>query len=336
MSLTLICRRNSATLSAFCPDFRLLRRLLWLIPVLILLMAGEGAPLRAATQYPQAVSKLTLGRVPFAPADSSMRHDFLLKPLREAGTGKIYGAGIALQIETLGPKLLVLDTAARGLLLKERAQKAGGLVHAPDWLRPGPGIQTGLFRLFPKISQGRFALTTVVAEIFWQRGFRWVDGIISTQILEPWIVRLDFPHMKMSLIPSMDYIAQAECTLPATLANNWWLTPVEILDKPALMLLDSGASRTYVSQQWLHKNLSPAFSANKNKNKAGQFFEAGMCTLRLKQGGTFRRIVLGTSADLVPNAGDVVIDGVLAFDVLRELAIDLDYRSQKIYLAQEF
>lgn len=40
-------------------------------------------------------------------------------------------------------------------------------------------------------------------------------------------------------------------------------------------------------------------------------------------------------SDFSPFLKDSTIDGVLAFDVLRELAIDLDYEGQKLYLRHE-
>jgi hypothetical protein len=335
MSLTPICRRRLGTQSVSCRNIRAYVCFLPVAAALIFSGSNAIAYTHEGIHYPEAVLRLMAGRQPFAPVNSEIPHTFALRPLRETHTRKIYGAGIRMGIESLGQKLFLVDTAARGLLLKSRPEKAKNSVCSPDWIRPGPGIQTGIFRLFPGISNGEFSLKTAVVELFWEKGFRWIDGILSTEILAPWIVRLDFPRMKMNLIPRKTYSERFEWTLPATLDVNWWIVPVTILDKPALMLLDSGASHTYVSEQWLRKNLPPAFSANRKNNWGSAFFEAGMCEISLKGANVTRRMVLGAADNQIPHMQDFSIDGVLAFDVLQNLAIDLDYRAQKLYLHHE-
>jgi hypothetical protein len=138
MSLTPICRRSSGTPSAFCRNSRFL-----LVATVLIVLGPKGvAHAYEGTRYPDAVLELTSGRQAFTPVDSDSPHAFSLKSLRESHTGIICGAGITMEIETLGQKLLLLDTAARGLLLKGRPEQANDLVHIPDWIQPGPGIQT--------------------------------------------------------------------------------------------------------------------------------------------------------------------------------------------------
>jgi hypothetical protein len=302
---------------------------------LMTLLPGQMANAFETTHYPDAVLELTGGNSPFAPASSGSSHTFHLKPLKKTGSPEIYGAGIKMNIETIGEKLLLVDTAARGLMLKGRPEESKDSVSAPEWIRPGPGIQTGIFRLFPRISRGEFSMATVVAELFWEKGFQGIDGILSTEILSPWIVRLDLPEMKMELLSRKNYIQRPEWELPARLAANWWVVPVEISDRQALMLLDTGADRTYVSEQWLSDNSLLASSKKPSIMRENQFFEAGTFIICLKGTKRLKRMVLGASVNQIPSLKDSTVDGVLAFDVLRELAIDLDYRGQKLYLRHE-
>jgi hypothetical protein len=142
MSLTPICRRSLSAPSAFCRNSRFL-----LIAAALIVLGPKGkAHTHEGTHYPDAVLELTPGYNPFAPVDSDSLHTFPLKSLRESPAGKMCGAGITMEIETLGQKLLFLNTAARGLLLKGRPEQANGMVHIPDWIRPGPGIQTVYLR----------------------------------------------------------------------------------------------------------------------------------------------------------------------------------------------
>jgi hypothetical protein len=337
MSSILICRKNLGIPSASCRDVRavacMVTRLLTL--TILVLFPEPKASAFENVYYPDAVIDLAGGKAPFAPANIGSSHTFPLKPLKSTGSREAYGAGIKINIETLGEKLLLVDTAARGLLLKNLAEETKNSVRAPEWIRPGPGIQTGIFRLFPGMSSGKLFMATVVAELFWAKGFQGIDGILSTEILSPWIVRLDFPEMRMELLSRNTYIQRPEWELPATLAANWWIVPVEISNRQALMLLDTGANRTYVSEQWLLKNLPPPSSKKGRIMQGNQFFEAGTFTISLKNGRKLKRMVLGAWGNQIPFLQDSAVDGVLAFDTLGELPIDLDYKGRKLYIRQE-
>jgi hypothetical protein len=190
--------------------------------------------------YPGEVQELTAGHSPFSPADTSSSHIFALIRLKEAGSREVSGAGIEMKIEILGKKLLLLDTAAKGLLLKNRNEVSEDSVRAPEWIRPGPGIQTGIFRLFPQMSNGAFRMNAVVAELFWEKGFQGIDGILSTEVLKSWVVSLNLPGMRMMLLPPDNYKRHPDWELPAALADNWWIVPVDISGRYAAMLIDTG------------------------------------------------------------------------------------------------
>jgi len=286
-------------------------------------------------RYPMQVLNLTEAHSPFEPAETYSSHIFSLTRLHGTNDGEFSGACIKMKIHTLGEKMLLVDTAARGLMLKMPPEAFADSIHAPEWIRPGPGIQTGIFKLFPGISSGSFSMTAVIAELFWEKGFQGIDGILSTEILKPWVVSLNLPEMRMSLLSYENYNRQPDWELPVTLADNWWIAAVEISGKRAMMLLDTGASRTYLSKHWLRDNLSLASLGKRETNRGDSFFEAGKVSIRLKGAKELHKSVLAAPDEKLPYLLDPCIDGVLAFDVLREFTIDLDYNQEKIYLRHE-
>jgi hypothetical protein len=284
-------------------------------------------------RYPEAVLMRIGGHQPFSPVAPDARHRFTLKLLSDAATGRYFGAAAKLQVDTLGEKLFLVDTAARGLLLKCKSIPTENVIKAPEWIRPGPGIQTGVFRIYPKISASSFAMTAAVAELFSVRGLPWVDGILSTEILDSWVVRLDFRNKQMLLLPFPDYVAQPLREWPARLDLNYWIVTAQVGKKPAHLLLDSGSGYTFLSERWLQTNLSRATAGRRRRvSKARPFVGLGTYEIGIPGIDPIRGTVMEAEDARIPRTPGSQIDGVLGFDILHDLAVDLDYRAQKVYL----
>jgi hypothetical protein len=244
-----------------------------------------------------------------------------------------YGSAIKLTIDPLGEKLFMIDTAARGLLLKSAETGGKDTVRIPEWIFPGPGIQTGIFRLLGRVTARDFSMEPTVAELFQGKGFTWVDGIVSTEILSPWLVRLDFHRNRLSLLPYQTPATGTRIEWEGTLDRNWWLVRARANGKPANMVLDSGSSRTYFGEEWIQRSFG---SISRRQRAAdsfdGKYFEAGVWRIDIEGAGAAHVSCLSTEPGQMPVAAGVPVDGVLGYDVLRDMALDLDYRAGKIYI----
>jgi len=256
--------------------------------------------------------------------------DFPLKPMLDSQYGTKHGVGLRLTLEILGEKLFLVDTAARGLLLKSEETEGAGIVRIPSWIQPGPGVQTGLFRIFPRLFRQKFSLAPAVAELMPASGFPGIDGIISTGILAPWVVRLNLPKNRLALVPRDNHRPRPDWEWPAALDQNWWVVRARIRKRPALLLLDTGAGRTYLSEAWLRSNF-PDFDRRSGIRGAGRT-EIGAWEIEIEGAPSIRRPLLKAPAAQIPVLQNSALDGVLGFDVLRELRLEFDYRGGKIYL----
>src|SRR5437867_519377 len=233
----------------------------------------------AVTRYPERLLRLLDGREPFATDASNERYELPLKPLRDTPRG-FYGAGARVDLQTIGQKLLLLDTAARGLLLKNAAAPGGEVLSFPEWVRPGPGIQSGIFRILPKLSWKDLYLTSVIVELFQGSEFPWIDGILSTEVFDRWVVRLDLEKNTMILIPAQSYTAQPELEWPSRLDLNWWAVETEIGGRKARLLLDTGSNRTFLSNSWALQDSRSARASHLTR-RSGRFLESGAWKISL-------------------------------------------------------
>ena len=291
-------------------------------------------PAPASSRYPDRVLQALGGKRPFSPNDISVPHELPLKVLINDRIG-IYGLTVNVQVKGIGNKVLLLDTAGRGLVLKGKPAEGEEIIRAAEWVRSGPGIQTGVFRVFPGLSHQKLSLAPAVAEIFWDRGFQWIDGILATEVFEAWIVRLNFRHRKLLLLPRHAYACLPSQEWPSRLESNWWFVEVEIQGKPACLMLDSGAGRTRVTMRWLQDSLAdriPPSTHTRRPSPPRASFEAGECSISIKGYPAFRRPMMGVTDEQVPALPGIRCDGLLGIDVLKDLVVDLDYKAGKLYL----
>jgi hypothetical protein len=287
----------------------------------------------AGLKYPDAVLTATGGRQPFNPSDPGTPHELPLTKLVEARRGIHYGSALKVAIEPLGERVLLVDTAARGLLLKGADMNVKNLVHAPEWILPGPGLQTGVFRILGRLSSSAFTLSPAVAELFQGRGFAGVDGIISTELFSPWRVQLDFRKSKLSLLSYKTPFTSVPTEWEARLDRNWWVAEVKLRRKPAHLLLDSGASRTYLGEEWMRRNLGELPRGQRPiRIGEGDYYEAGIWDVEIPGASLLHIQCYYTGQGQIPASADVSIDGVLGFDALREMAVELHYKSGKLYI----
>lgn len=290
---------------------------------------GDAQDARGYAAYPPQVLARLGGRTPFTPADPGLLCDFELIHLRNSGGGGAYAAVLRATIEPLGEKRLLLDTAGRGLQLKRSSAPGGDPVRTPGWDTERPEIHTGIFAVFTRLKCRELVLEPAVAEIFDGRGFRWVDGILATSLLDAWVVRLDFPRKRLSLVPRASY-APAAGEWPAKLDRNWWVADVSVGRRTARLLLDTGSPRTLLSERWLQGEAGGRGEAARGRQRgAGGEFEAG--ARELACGGTRRTVACaGIPEERSPALGRERLDGILGFDFLQFAACDLDYRARKI------
>jgi hypothetical protein len=287
----------------------------------------------AEPKYPEAVLRATGGRQPFTPADTSVPCVLPLKKLVEARRGTYYGSAIKFAIESLGERTLLLDTAARGLLLKGADMNTKDLVRAPEWILPGPGLQSGIFRILGRLSWQDFSMSPAVAELFQGRGFSWVDGIISTELFSAWRVQLDFRKNRLSLLTYKIPFTQVPAEWEARLDRNWWIAAVKLRSKPARLLLDSGTSQTTLGEEWIERNFGGSPRRQRPlRTGEGDYYEAGLWEVEIPGAPLLHLQCLSAGPGQLPVSAGAPIDGVLGFDALRELAVELHYKSGKLYI----
>jgi hypothetical protein len=316
------------------PRFPLYSAILWLFAGGILCWSAAALTEdSAAVKYPDAVLRATGGKQPFNPANTSTPYELPLKKLIEARRGIYYGSAIKLAIEPLGERVLLVDTAARGVLLKGADMNTKDLVRAPEWVLPGPGLQTGVFRILGRLSWHEFSMGPAVAELFLGRGFAWVDGIISTELFSPWRVQLDFRKSRLSLLSYKTPFTQVPTEWEARLDRNWWIVTAKLRNKPAHLLLDSGASQTYLGEEWMLRNFGD-MPRRQRPVRIGEadYFEAGIWAVEIPGAPLLHIQCFYTGPGQMPVSTGIPIDGVLGFDALHELALELDYSSQKLYI----
>lgn len=294
----------------------------------------RAQPAPSHSRYPDRVLEALGGLEPFNPNDISIIHKLPMKALIDGRIG-VYGLTVDMEVEGLGKKALLLDTAARGLVLKSKTVKGEEVIRAPEWVGSGPGIRTGVFRIFPALSRERLRLAPAVAEIFWEKGFQWVDGILATEIFDPWIVRLNFRDREVLLLPRSSYTPMSAREWPSKLERNWWFVETEIQGKSAWLLLDSGAARTHITMRWLRGSsvgrVPPPTGAGAGL-LSQESFEAGECSIAIKDNQPLRRPILGVEDERVPALPGIRCEGLLGIDVIKTLALDLDYKAGKLYL----
>ena len=287
----------------------------------------------AETEYPAEVLKLTGNRQPFTPARPDAAYEFPLKKLIAAKRGIHFGSALKLAIEPLGEKLLLVDTAARGLLLKSAELSGKDIVHVPGWVLPGPGLQTGIFRVLGRLSVREFSMEPSVAELFQERGFTWVDGVISTELFRPWVVRLDLRKSTLNLIPHEASVTGTRTECDARLDRNWWVVKATVRGKPANLVLDSGAAQTTLDEWWVTRNFGGAVRHNRGGvSDDSKVYDAGVWDIAIPGLAPIKVSCLCAEAGKMPLPTGVSIDGLLGFDVLRELTLEFDYKAAKLYI----
>lgn len=294
--------------------------------------SSESPP---ATKYPEAVLRLTGGRQPFTPQNAASTHELKLSPLRDLRRGGRYGSALKLTLKPLGEKLLLVDTAARGLLLRSAATHGRDIVSVPDWIQSGPGLQTGVFQLLERLSWRDSFLEPAVAELFQDNAFENIDGVIATEVFSPWLVRLDFRRNLLSLLPYPVLETGRRREWESELDLNWWVVNLKLGGRSARLLLDSGAAKTLISQRWLFENFpGDSRRLGSQSREIGSFREAGLWKIEAPGVKSFYIRCLCASQEQVPHSKHGKIDGVLGFDALRNLAFDIDYHAGKLYVLQ--
>ncbi len=295
--------------------------------------AGAFSTRSAETEYPAEVLKLTGNRQPFTPARPDAAYEFPLKKLLKAKRGIHFGSALRLTIEPLGEKQLLVDTAAHGLLLKSGEQTGKDIVRVPGWVLPGPGLQTGIFRILGRLSVREFSMEPAVAELFQERGFTWVDGIISTGIFRPWVVRLDLRRSALNLVPYGTPVTGTRTECDARLDRNWWVVKATVRGKPANLVLDSGAAQTTLDEWWMTRNFGGAVRHSRGGGTdESKVFDAGVWDIAIPGLAPLNISCLCAKAGQMPLPSDVSIDGLLGFDALRELTLEFDYKAAKLYI----
>jgi hypothetical protein len=166
----------------------------------------------------------------------------------------------------------------------------------------------------------------VIAELFPGSEFPWVDGILSTEVFDRWVVRLDLEKHAMILIPAQSYTPQPALEWPCRLDLNWWVVETEIGGQKASMLLDTGANRTFLSKSWALQD--PRFTRPSHASRK----VAAAWKISLNGEPPVMRSLFVSDDSSVPALNNRRLDGVLGFDLLRNRIIDLDYPGRKVYL----
>jgi hypothetical protein len=281
---------------------------------------GLVSPAQDSRRYPEAVLSRTGGIQPFSSTDAGQSHDFPLKRVSDTRTGQPVGATIQMSLESLGERSYLVDTAARGLLLKSSHVDRANLIEVPEWSGPGPGIQTGVFKLFRAVSAGKLVLLPAVAEIF-QAGSIHADGIVSPGIFDAWRIHLNFRENKLQLRPFQEELPGGWLPWAGRLSRTWWIMEVSLDGKPAIMLMDSGAATSTIAQNW------SGFETRKSRFPipSGIAMDIGIAGIKPVR----KTIGLQNQAwtEALAKEG---IDGILGYDLLHHLSIVLDYRARQI------
>jgi predicted aspartyl protease len=164
---------------------------------------------------------------------------------------------------------------------------------------------------------------------------RSIDGILGTDILRRFIVRLDFSSNSARFTTKNHFVAGAR-VVGLEPFNDLYRTPVEIEGTPTALLLDTGTNSTNISSAaWsrITTDWQPKLTLD-GVRSTGSGDSQFVLIPRVSIGGSFSRdIPLRVQPETAEGLfAEASFDGLLGGDVLQQFIVTLDLAHNRMYL----
>jgi tetratricopeptide (TPR) repeat protein len=268
-----------------------------------------------------------------------------------SGPRQSRGVGLRVRFNDSYEATLLLDTGAGGLSLSRKAAKKAGFEALEEEGTEVHGVgdrnRPNSFRyLASEVRDGDLILRNYPVAIFDAAKDSDADGLIGGDVFARFLVQLDWPHMKLRLLPYPGVTTPSEDARDSDPPANGFqriysvghlLIPTLINDEPAsLFLIDSGASMNLV-------NATAARNATKVRGDhstvlrgvQGRVDSVSRADRVRLTFANFRQDNTDMLAMDLSHASDelgIEVAGVLGMPVLSQLVVTIDYRNAAIRL----
>jgi predicted aspartyl protease len=244
------------------------------------------------------------------------------------------------------PARLVLDTGASGIVLSRPAAERVGLSRVTDGAVGGIGDNskqgTGYRAIAPRFQIGGVAYRDAVINVADQSFIGIEDGLIGSNVMNEFLITLDFAAGKLRLEPLPGYRLgdefpdrtvppQMQNATPVFLFGHLLLVPVSVGSATNRMfVLDTGAATTLISRalaaEVSNLNRDDKMALRGLSGKVGDVYQTGNLTLDF---AGFEQKNMGMTAfdtwELSHRLG-TEISGFLGLPVLDLFTLTIDYR----------
>ena len=258
----------------------------------------------------------------------------------------LQGWGVKVAIGNCKPVKLMIDTGAQGILIGDGlAQKCGVKKLYAGFItsigsKPPLGIYTGLADV---LQVGPVQYKNVLIDVEDRTPVGDESGLIGTSLLGKFLINLNLNDYKLSLdplpaIPGDDgkdgpkdrYIApQMTSYAKVFVVQDHLMIPTKVGadPKPALFIIDTGASNNFIEQEYVAKLEKLTEESNVVvhgvQGKVQKVFSADDLTLQF---AGFRQMNQRLITHSLGQMGDIRIAGLLGLPILRWFTLHIDYR----------
>ncbi len=261
------------------------------------------------------------------------------------------GAGLVVRLNGKQTAQLLLDTGATGISISPKlAEKAGLEVvsgAAGEVKGIGDGkVQSSIDYIAQKLQIGNLEFADYSLSAFRSAKSAHYDGLIGPDALSRFLVRVDFPHLEMSLEPR-PVSSAADSNQPSGPVNaspklaegfsrlyrigDHLFVPTFINDaaKPVLFLVDSGSSTNIIdvdtAHEFTHTSNDPRLLVKGVQGSVRDAWRAGRLSLRFANFRQDNPDLIAMSLDSLSEDMGVACAGILGMPTLSHLVVTLDY-----------
>ncbi len=258
----------------------------------------------------------------------------------------LQGWGVKVAIGNCKPVKLMIDTGAQGILIGDGlAQKCGVKKLYPGFItgigsKPPLGIYTGLA---DTLQVGTVQYQNVLIDVEDRTPVGDESGLIGTSLLSKFLINLNLNDYKLTLdplptIPGDDgkdgpkdrYVAPEMASYAKIfVVQDHLMIPTKVGKdpKPALFIIDTGASNNFIAQEYVAKleklTTESDIVVQGVQGKVQKVFSADDLTLQF---AGFRQMNQRLITHSLGQMGDIRIAGLLGLPILRWFTLHIDYR----------
>ncbi len=319
--------------------------------------AARNGSSRLASEHPVTVAELQdwMDRPPAARRPRPFRPDrrdrahvvplSLVQKKRQQGI-RVRGLAVEVSFNDRPPRLLLLDTGASGVVLRQKATRRTGIeLFGPADVSgvgsgPAPKARWGTFRT---MKVGELSFADVPVRVTSRSLVPGVDGVIGADVFRDFLIRVDPFRRVLELSPhgpsgDADHPWLDEAT-PVRMISDRLLIQARVNDAPAgYFLIDSGAPGNLFSPSLGRRGATMNRSEGAVLGLSGPVDLVYRTTmLELEVGGVsqLNHNALSIEMDALSESLGTSISGIIGNTLLSQVALVIDYRGAQIRLEPE-